>query len=114
MFKCGCVGLIAALGMFRTGAGGCFRPAMSRNRRENDSPSLFGCRKDESVHTGAKRSAIEVLATADGQAASLNSVTSGGRNVPGGNSTSKQPERKAADAMRWAFTISLYSASYVL
>ena len=92
----------------------CFRPPRLRNRREDDSPLPFGCCEDEFAYTGAKKFVIERLAAAGGQAASLNFVTSGGRNVPGGNSTSKQPDRKAADAMRWAFTISLYSASYAL
>ncbi len=93
---------------------GCFRLPGSRNHGENDSLLLLVCFEDEFAHTGAKKFVIEMLATVGGQAANLNFVTSGGRNVPGGNSTSKQPERKAADAMRWAFTISLYSASYAL
>ncbi len=74
----------------------------------------LNCCEGEAVRNGAKRFAIEGLASAGGQAARLNTVTSGGRNVPGGNSTSKHPERKATDAIRWTFTISLYSASYAL
>ncbi len=92
--------LESAFGNVSNRRGRLFSSGEVRNRRKNDSPSLFRCRKNESAHTGAKRSAIERLASADGQAASLNFVTSGGRNVPGGNSTSKHPERKAADAMR--------------